>query len=128
MSAPGGRRSFWGWGREESALGDDRLDGLGALLAGFFGVPPDRRRPVALEELELRPPRVEAPAALASFCDASPYERARHSYGRSFRDVVRGFRGDFPHPPDLVAFPRSEVDVAAVLDWCASTGTAARRG
>ena len=120
----GGRRSWWGWGLEESALGGDRLDGLGAMLAAFFGITPDRRAPVPLEELELRPSRVAPPAALAPFCDASTYERARHAYGRSFRDVVRGFRGDFPHPPDVVAFPRAEADVAAVLDWCATTGTA----
>ena len=120
----GGRRSFWGWGLEESALAGDRLDGLGTLLAGLFGTTPERRRPVPVEALQLRPPRVAPPAALAPICDASTYERARHAYGRSFRDVVRGFRGEFPHPPDLVAFPRTEADVAAVLDWAASTGTA----
>jgi len=119
-----GRRSFWGWGLEESALSGDRLDGLAALLAGLFGTTPERRRPVPLEALQLRPPGIAPPAALAPICDASTYERARHAYGRSFRDVVRGFRGDFPHPPDLVAFPRTEADVAAVLDWAASTGTA----
>ena len=119
-----GRRSWWGWGLEESALSGDRLDGLGGLLAGFFGITPELRRPVPLEQLELRPPRVEPPATLAPICAASTYERARHAYGRSYRDVARGFRGEFPHPPDVVAFPRTEADVAAVLDWCASTGTA----
>ena len=118
------RRSFWGWGLEESALTGDRLDGLGSLLAGFFGTTPERRTPVPLEALELRSPRTEPPAALASFCDTSTYERARHAYGRSYRDVVRAFRGEFPHPPDIVAFPQTEADVAAVLDWCASTNTA----
>src|SRR5438552_172534 len=120
----GGGRSWWGWGLEGSALAGDRLDGLGALVAGFFGTTPERRRPVPLEALELRPPRIQAPPTLAPICDASTYERARHAYGRSYRDVVRGFRGEFPHPPDLVAFARTESDVAAVLDWCASTGTA----
>jgi len=120
----GGRRSWWGWGLEESALSGDRLDGLGALLAGFFGSAPVRHSPVPVEELELRPPRIDPPAALQPICDSSIYERARHAYGRSFRDVVRGFRGEFPHPPDVVAFPRTEADVVAVLDWCASTGTA----
>jgi alkyldihydroxyacetonephosphate synthase len=120
----GGRRSWWGWGLEESALAGDRLDGLGALMAGFFGITPERRTPVPLEALQLRPPRSEPPAALARICDTSTYERARHAYGRSFRDVVRGFRGEFPHPPDVVAFPRTEAEVAAVLDWCGSTGTA----
>ena len=79
MTSAGTRRSWWGWGLEESALTGDRLDGLGALLAGFFGVTPERRRPVPLEALQLRPPRAEAPAALAAICDHSPYERARHA-------------------------------------------------
>jgi alkyldihydroxyacetonephosphate synthase len=100
------------------------MEGLGAMAAALFGVTPERRRPVPFEELEFRPPRVEPPAALAGICDGSTYERARHAYGRSYRDVVRGFRGEFPHPPDLVAFPTTEADVAAVLDWCGSTGTA----
>jgi alkyldihydroxyacetonephosphate synthase len=119
-----GRRSWWGWGLEESALAGDRLEGLGALLKGFFGVAPERRSPVPLDALELRPARLEPPAALQPICDSSTYERARHAYGRSFRDVVRGFRGEFSHPPDVVAFPRNEADVVAVLDWCGSTGTA----
>jgi alkyldihydroxyacetonephosphate synthase len=119
-----GRRSHWGWGLEESALSGDRLDGLGVLLGGLFGTTPERRRPVPLEALALRPPRIAAPAALVPICDDSAHERARHAYGRSYRDVVRGFRGEFPHPPDLVAFARTEADVAAVLDWGASTGTA----
>lgn len=119
-----GRRSWWGWGLETSALTGDRLDGLGALLAGLFGITPERKAPVPVEGLDLRPPRIEPPPALAPLCDTSTYERARHAYGRSYRDVLRGFRGDFPRPPDVVAFPRTETDVAAVLDWCASSGAA----
>jgi alkyldihydroxyacetonephosphate synthase len=38
--------------------------------------------------------------------------------------VVRGFRGDFPDPPDLVAFPESEGDVEAVLAWSEEEGAA----
>ncbi|MGH9037056.1 MAG: FAD-binding oxidoreductase, partial [Acidimicrobiia bacterium] len=120
------RRSFWGWGYEEDALGPDRLAGLAGLLAARFGGdPPEARRPVGLSELELRPPRLEPPATLAKLCDTSTYERARHSYGRSYRDVVRGFRGEFAHPPDVVAFPATEADVTDVLDWCAGAGVAA---
>src|SRR5439155_10976500 len=43
--------------------------------------------------------------------------RASHTYGKSFRDVVRALRRDFAHPPDVVAYPCSEDEVAAVLDW-----------
>src|SRR4030095_4315869 len=45
--------------------------------------------------------------------------------GKAYRDVVRGFRGEFPNPPDLVARPRDEVEVEAVLGWCAAAGAAA---
>ena len=34
------------------------------------------------------------------------YERVSHALGKAYRDVVRGFRGEFENPPDLVAFPR----------------------
>ena len=120
------RRSWWGWGWEEEALGPDQLANLAALLAARFGGdPPPPRRPVPLEGLELRAPRLTPPPALTPLCSTSTYDRASHSYGRSYRDVVRGFRGDFPHPPDVVAFPATEADVVALLDWCGAAGAAA---
>ena len=48
-----------------------------------------------------------------------------HAYGKSYRDLVRSLRGEFPHPPDIVAFPRSEADVLALLEWCFESGAAA---
>src|SRR5262249_54260574 len=48
-----------------------------------------------------------------------------HTYGKAFRDVVRAFRRQYPNPPDVVAFPRHEADVVALLDWCTDTGAAA---
>jgi alkyldihydroxyacetonephosphate synthase len=50
--------------------------------------------------------------------------RVRHTYGKSYRDVIRGFRGDFAAAPDLVATPGSEADIAAVLDWAGDAGVA----
>ena len=70
-------------------------------------------------------PRVAAPSSLAHLCSTDRRDRAAHSYGRSYRDVVRLLRGDLPHPPDLVAHPADEADVVALLDWCGSTGVAA---
>src|SRR5205085_3352725 len=43
----------------------------------------------------------------------------------SFRDVWRGLHRDFTQPPDVVAVPRTEDDVAALLDWCGDTAIAA---
>src|SRR5207248_1689991 len=72
----------------------------------------------------LDPPRISPPDRLASFCFSDDYERALHAYGRSYRDIVRAFRGDFEHPPDVVARPRTEEEVEAVLDWALSAGAA----
>ena len=55
---------------------------------------------------------------------ADPHARASHALGKSYADVVNGFRGRFEHPPDLVARPRGEEEVERVLEWCAGAGVA----
>jgi alkyldihydroxyacetonephosphate synthase len=87
--------------------------------------PPAVQPPPRLEEITLRPPRVAAPAALADLCSVEPHDRAGPTYGKSFRDVVRAFARDFSNPPDLVARPRSEADVVALLDWASGARIAA---
>ena len=85
----------------------------------------DVEEPVPLEAVELPRARLEPPPALAEICSSETYERASHAYGKSYRDVVRGFRGRFDHAPDVVAFPRDAGEVEALLDWCADRGAAA---
>jgi alkyldihydroxyacetonephosphate synthase len=58
-------------------------------------------------------------------CSDDPFERAGHTYGKSFRDIWRALHRDFSHPPDVVALPRTEADVTALLDWCADARVAA---
>jgi alkyldihydroxyacetonephosphate synthase len=53
------------------------------------------------------------------------YDRLAHAQGKAYRDVVRGFRGEFPNPPDLVAYPESPEDVDLLLNYCADEGAAA---
>jgi alkyldihydroxyacetonephosphate synthase len=119
-------RRFWGWGREGEGPGPDQRRAIAQVLATRFGLPElTITEPPRLEELRLPAPRLRPPATLAGICSSEPFERASHTYGKSFRDVVRALRRDFSHPPDVVAFPRSEADVAAVLDWCSSARAAA---
>ncbi|MBI2963722.1 MAG: FAD-binding oxidoreductase [Deltaproteobacteria bacterium] len=120
------RRKFWGWGYEGQGPSREQREAIAAHLAARFGrgaleiVEPPR-----IEELALRAPRVSPPASLAAICSQSTEDRAGHAYGKSFRDVVRAHRRDYANPPDLVAFPRGEAEVSAVLDWCGSSGVAA---
>ena len=120
------RRKFWGWGYEGEGPDDAQAAGIARVLGQRFGI---RELDVApaprIEDVSLRAPRVPPPARLAEFCSTSPFDRASHTHGKSYRDIVRGARCEFTHPPDFVAFPRSEEEVVATLDWCSGAGAAA---
>ena len=77
-----------------------------------------------LEEVELGAPRLKAPSGFGDLFSDGKYERVSHALGKAYRDVVRGFRGEFENPPDLVAFPRDESEIEVVLSWCEAEGAA----
>jgi alkyldihydroxyacetonephosphate synthase len=86
---------------------------------------PEPEQPMALERVELPPPRLVPPSQLAEICATDDYDRAAHAYGKSYRDLIRAFRGRFDHPPDVVAHPRDETEIEALLEWCDSANAAA---
>jgi alkyldihydroxyacetonephosphate synthase len=114
-------RSWWGWGRVEAAVPDEECARLGALLPGQ---PVDPLPVPAVADLALPAPRVAPPPALAGCCSTRPDDRAGHTYGKAYRDVVRALRGDVRHAPDIVAYPRTEAEVADLLDWAGGAGVA----
>jgi len=122
----GRRRKHWGWGFEDqqASPGDLRASvvGLAAHLGMTLG---DIEEPVALEAVRLPVPRIQAPASLAEICAEDAHARASHALGKSYSDVVRGFRGRFEHAPDLVLCPRDEADVERALEWCSGERVAA---
>jgi alkyldihydroxyacetonephosphate synthase len=119
------RRSLWAWGLEADGLSDQEVDGLAGLLAERFPAAELRREaPVPLAEAVLPPARLPPPASLAGICSIAAHDRALHARGRSYTDVVYGFRGMFESAPDLVARPRDTGEVNAVLDWAASVDAA----
>jgi alkyldihydroxyacetonephosphate synthase len=75
--------------------------------------------------VELPEPRLKVPKRFEEMFSADRYDRIAHSLGKAYRDVVRGFRGEFANPPDLVAYPESAEDVDIVLSWCADANAAA---
>jgi alkyldihydroxyacetonephosphate synthase len=119
-------RNHWGWGLADEALSHSQVREAAGGLAqhlGFGSAEPERA--VELEAIELPPPRLPpAPAALAGICTTDRDDRVRHAYGRAYRDVVRGFRGQIDHAPDVVARPRDEAGVEQLLAWAADVGAA----
>ena len=120
------RRKFWGWGFEDQQPAHDQVETAAAAARERLGFgPAEVERPARLEDVELPCPRLEPPASLTAICRTDPYERAAHAYGKSYRDVVRAFRGQFDNPPDVVAHPADEPELEQVLAWCEEARAAA---
>ncbi len=114
------RRSFWAWGLESEEPTDADRAIRAEHLSKRFGV---SVTPVPVPDLAdalLRPARVRVPDALAKFCTTETWERAFHSHGSHFTDRTDAFSLRFPNPTDVVAHPRTEAELVAVLDWCSS--------
>jgi alkyldihydroxyacetonephosphate synthase len=122
----GRRRKHWGWGFEDQQPSAEQLRASVAGLAAHLGMAlGDVEEPVALESVRLPAPRIQAPASLAQICAEDAHARASHALGKSYSDIVRGFRGHFEHAPDLVLRPRDEADVERALEWCSGERVAA---
>jgi alkyldihydroxyacetonephosphate synthase len=120
------RHKHWGWGFEDQQLSAADAQALASTLAGHLGMETrDLEAPVPLETATLAPPRLAPPGSLAEISASDRHARASHALGKSYSDVVRGFRGEFEHPPDFVARPRDESDIERLLEWCASERVAA---
>jgi alkyldihydroxyacetonephosphate synthase len=116
----------WGWSTEPAAAPTTSdLRALVPLVGDHLGLPV--QEPEEPRELGGLPPdRVSAqlPRSLAALSSSEPVDRARHSIGRSYRDVVRGMRGQIEHAVDAVVRPRTDDDIDAVLGWCSEHGVA----
>jgi alkyldihydroxyacetonephosphate synthase len=116
----------WGWARDAAdAPTVEAVEALAPVVSEHLRLPV---QPVQVPAPLPAPPadRVghRLPPSLAALASADPLDRARHGLGRSYRDLVRGLRGELTHWPDCVLRPATEADVVAVLDWCTSAGVA----
>jgi alkyldihydroxyacetonephosphate synthase len=103
----------------------DTVEALAPVVSEQLGAEVEYRPPPTVDALDLRAPRVGVPPALAHIASDETEDRAGHTYGKSFRDVVRAYHGELRSPPDLVLRPAGEAELAAVLDWCGEARVAA---
>jgi alkyldihydroxyacetonephosphate synthase len=119
------RLKFWGWGYADEAVGEAEKRSLAAFYAARFGVDGfDEVPPPRADEIALPAPRLTPPAALAPLCRSDQHDRLVHALGQSFPDSVRLFARQVPHAPDVVAYPSSEAELVALLDWADAAGAA----
>jgi alkyldihydroxyacetonephosphate synthase len=119
-------RKFWGWGYEGEGLSNAEVEEVGREMRARFGV---ETRPTAapptLAAISMPEPRLAPPQFLESWCSQDRRERAAHTLGKSYEDLVRGIGGDYRHAPDFVAYPGHEQAIENVLAWCAENHAAA---
>jgi alkyldihydroxyacetonephosphate synthase len=120
------RRKHWGWGYEDQQPTPEQVRAAAPTLSERLGIQlGEAEQPVPLADVELPAQRLAIPSALAAIGADDPHARASHALGKSYVDVVRGFRGRFDSPPDFVVTPRDEADLEMVLEWCSAERVAA---
>jgi alkyldihydroxyacetonephosphate synthase len=112
------RRSIWMNGLEDEEPAPEERAEQAQRLAERIGAAVELPPIPPLDELQMRPPRITPPDNFAEFCFTDTYERALHSKG----DRLEEIRGIFANPPDIVAHPRSEAELEAILTWCSDKG------
>ena len=119
------RRKFWGWGHQGEGATADEKAALAAFYARRFGADGfEDTPPPEAAEFDLPAPRIAPPVSLEPICVSDTHERLVHACGKSYRDAVRTLAREAPHPPDIVAYPATDDEVAAVLDWADGAGAA----
>jgi len=119
----GARLKHYGWGRENEAMtAEEQAFVLGRYRAKFAHDAFETIAVPDLDHLTLRAPRVTPPASLAAVCSSERYDRAAHTFGKSYPDYVRAMLGDYDSAPDVVAYPRDEAEISAVMDWAGGAG------
>ena len=114
------RRKFYAWGAEGEGASDEEIQSIERVWGQALGADGFEATPApTLEEIDLAPTRIETtPESLRGICHTDTYERALHTYGKSFMESARCFARDFAEAPDAVVYPRDESEISAVLDWC----------
>ena len=114
------RRSIWMYGLEADEPTESQRQEQAAEFSKRIGADVELPPIPVAEELDLRKPRITPPSSIEAFCFTDNYERAVHHKG----DRLEEIRGVFRNPPDIVAHPRNEQELEAVLTWCSDNGHA----
>ncbi len=123
-------RQWWGWGTSEQTYSLEERSRLWPILQTWLELPDEaverENTPVPLEEVVLRPSRLDDPVLLSlrrllgdEAVRTDKRTRVEHAYGKSYRDLIRLRAGLVPRPPDVVVCPADPGQIASVLAWAA---------
>jgi len=120
---------WWGWGEEQKSFSLSDPERFWSFLRERLGEVSARPRLQSLDQVVLPPSRLGADALAAlgravgnALVTTDSGERAVHSLGKGYRDLVRIRRGEVPNPTAAVVYPETEEQVAAILAAASERG------
>ncbi len=127
MSDRAYRHKWWGWGSDSASFDMDGRPELWKWIEDVVGFPLSRPtfEPLDRDTVVLPPRQIDAalertlrevlrPEQVRTDDD----DRLEHTFGRSYRDLVRLRAGSVGAAPDLVVYPESRADVESVVIAC----------
>jgi len=126
---------WWGWGTLDQSYPLEGRPAFWPTLQEWLELPDEaiehETPPVSVEEISLRPPRLDDPmlSSLRKLLGEEPVRtdtlsRVEHAYGKSYRDLIRIRAGHVPNPPDTVVYPADQGQVVSLLAWAADRDVA----
>ena len=126
---------WWGWGTLDQDFPTEGRPAFWPTLQEWLELPDEaiehETPPVPIEEISLRPPRLDDPMLSSlhrllgdEVVRTDALARVEHAYGKSYRDLIRIRAGYIPNPPDVVVYPADQGQVASVLAWSADRDVA----
>ncbi len=116
------RWNGWGWVKAHNPLeGREAAFGWIAQSLGTGALPQTPAK--KLEEIALAAPRLgRRRAALAAIAEVrdDTFERASHTRGKSYFDLLKLRAGDLSDAPDAVVYPKTSDEVVRVLAWASA--------
>ena len=126
---------WWGWGTLDQGFSLEGRSAFWPMLQEWLELPDEAINhaipPVSLDEISLRPPRLDDPM-LSSLrrllgddaIRTDTRTRVEHAYGKSYCDLIRIRAGHIPDPPDVVVYPADQGQVASLIAWAADRDVA----
>ncbi len=120
-STRSGALRWWGWGYLDKIYPLEERPAFWPYLRERLGLDGEEGLPVPdIDAIELRSPRLQertlaALREIVGEISTGKYDRVTHAFGKSYPDLVRLRKGEIDNPPDVVVYPVSAEEVAAIL-------------
>ena len=120
---------WWGWGDEAKSFALADPARFWSFVDRRLGGSGESPRLASLDDIKLSPSRLDVALVAAlrqligeNSASTESGDRAVHSLGKGYRDLVRIRRGEVPNPTDAVLYPQTELQVATLLEAAALRG------